>query len=193
MPTVDGDIFRVAARMNQSGSGDFVNVYHYRVETVVQAADFYALQDFSDIMDRLYTQIYTAMPDGMTFEDVNVFNVTQNRPLGSLAFPVLTAGSQATDDLPPQCAAFVRGLTGYSRNWARKFIGPLCENQNQPGGLIGTSMISALTNYGANWLDPSLATPVNTYVPVVRYAVGGNWQAITAIVLSNIWATMRRR
>lgn len=193
MPTVVNDIFRVAARMHQPSIGDFVNVYHFQCTTVVGSADATARDDMALLMDAMYTLIQSAMPDGMTFEDVNIFNVTQNRPLGSEPWPVLTTGGQAADELAAQTAVFLRGLTGFSRNWARKFIGPFTENSNSPGGIVATPLMNALVNFGGQWLSAGTVGMTNIYNPVVRYAVGGVWAPITSIVISNIWATIRRR
>lgn len=193
MAAVLNDIFRVAARMNQPSVGDFVNVYHFKLTNLVNGSDFEVTDDLTKMVDKMYSFISSAMPDGMTFADINVFNVTQNKPLGSYPWNTQVAGGQAADELAAQTAAFIRGTTGFSRNWARKFIGPFTENSNYPGGLIGTPLMNALTNFGAEWLSTTYAGLTNDFAPVVRYAYAGTWEQITGIVLTNIWATIRRR
>lgn len=193
MPTNPQDILRVAATMNQLAIGDFVNVFHYRYDSVGTLSDTATGEDMSHLMDEMYAELTSSMPDGLNFIDVNVFNVTQSRPYGGFVWPTLTTGGQAAEELPAQIAGFVRGLSGFSRNWARKFVGPFCENLNIAGGTIAPGLVTALTNWAVDWMSADPLTIVGAYTPVVRYAAGGIWAPITSIVVSNIWATLRRR
>lgn len=193
MPTNPGDILRVAANMNQPTLGDYVNVFHYRYDGVGTLADTSTGEDMGLLMDEMYGEIDQNMPDGLAFVDVNVFNVTQNRPYGGFVWPTLTTGGNANEELPGQVAAFVRGLSGFSRNWARKFVGPFTEAHNVAGGFIAPGLLTTLHDWAVDWISADPLTITGSYTPVVRYATGGSWVPITAFVVTNIWATIRRR
>jgi hypothetical protein len=145
------------------------------------------------LMNEIYGNVSTFMPDGLNFVDVNVFNITQNRPYGSFPWPTLTVGGAATEELPAQVAAFVRGLTGFSRNWSRKFVGPFTEAVNFGGGIASPGLITALEGWADDWITANPAGMTGTWEAVVRYAAGGVWAPITSYVVTNIWATLRRR
>lgn len=192
MPSVVNDVFRVAVRLNVPVTGDFVNVFHYRITTVNDADDGWAILDFREIMDPLYTTLTNLLTGSANEVDINIFNVTQGRPLGSHAFLSWTGPTAAGEMYAPQVAAFVRGLTGYSRNWAKKFLGPLSEVHCGPYGQIDSTGMTILANFGAEWLTTT-ATPQNVYEPVVWHSLNGLWRPITSVITSNIPATMRRR
>jgi hypothetical protein len=192
MPCMPDDILRVAARMNYVGIGDFVNVFHFRCNTSPFVTDGYALVDMALVMDALYDTIAPSLSDYANFVDVNVFNVTQDRPLGSTAWPTQTTGEASGDVLPSQCAAFVRATTGYSRNWARKFLGPFLEASNTSDGRVYSTLLTRLANFLAEWLV-STAVTTGTYTPVVYHSKTSTWKALVDGVVRNVWATVRRR
>jgi hypothetical protein len=192
MPPVIGDKIRVAARTTLSGVGDFVNVYHFLLDTGILPSDNQVLLDVADIMDALYDVVKDFFPTNLSFVDVNAFDVTQNRPLGSTPWPNLTAGTNNAETLPGQLCTFIRGTTGFSRNWAKKFIGPLTEQWNGGDGFITNAALAKMVLFGAEWLL-STATPIGTYVPIVHYATTNTWQPITDTVFDNRFAVQRRR
>jgi len=186
------DILRVAARLNVPTIGDFVNVYHFRYGGASPQSDEDTLTDMQLRIDKLYSVCNDFFSPDADYVDINVFNFTQSRPLGSVPFSTLVSGNASGDLLPPQTAAFVRGLTGYSRNWAKKFIGPTVEGYSDSNGSIGATGVTQLNNYSAEWLS-STATQIGTWAPVVFHHAGNVWRIITSTEFNNFWATMRRR
>jgi len=193
MPTNPQDILRVAARSSIAGVGDFVNVYHYRYKGAGVYADLATTTDLVLEMDALYTTIVSKINSNCLFQDVNVYNVTQFRPLGTFPWPVLVAGASGGDPLPAQVAAFVRGLSGYSRNWAKKFIGPLSEGDNTPTGTLSSNLLADLVNFGIEWVTPALPGFNTIFEPVVYHKQFDLWRVLTSSVVTNLWATVRRR
>jgi len=193
MPQAQNDILRVAARASIAGVGDFVNVFHYRYTGAGAYADLATVTDLALEMDTLYTILAPRISNLCLYQDVNVYNATQFRPLGVVPFPVLVAGGSGGDPLPAQVAGFVRGLSGYSRNWARKFIGPIGEADNTPTGVLSATLLGALVSFGAEWVFPALPGFSSIFTPVVYHSKFDLWRPLTSAVISNLWATVRRR
>lgn len=192
MPTATDDILRVAARQNVPGIGDFVNVFHYKCISGAPISDADTLADMGEFMDMLYTKVQAIISSYADPVDVNVFNVTQDRPLGSTPFPVWTGGTATGDAEPAQVAAFIRGLSGYSRNWAKKFIGPLSESRIATIGLMDGTTLTALGAFGAEWVL-STATSVGGYIAVVYHSSAGLYRAINSVAYDNVPCIIRRR
>ena len=194
MPEVEyGDIIRVASRTNQPLNGDFVNVYHFRLDEPLGGSISNTVLDLTTWLDEMYFELRAGQPNTNDAIDINIFNETQKKPYGSWPWDTYDGGSSAGASLPPQVAGFVRGLTGYSRNWARKFLGPFLEDMNTGNGFLENSLLTLLGNFGGVWLSgPALGTVLN-WAPVVYYIGSGNWEAVSEIVFDNVWATMRRR
>lgn len=189
-----GDILRVACRMHHATHGDLVNVFHYRSTSAAPVDDSDVLGDMAAYMDTLYKTIDQDMHKDWTFEDVNVFDVTQNRPLGVAAWPTLVAGGDEYNDCQPsQVAALVRGTTGYSRNWARKFIGGLTEARNTSGGFVDSTTMTDLAAFAAAWIAGGLGSGGETFEPVVWHKAASMWRPITEAVIRNVWSTVRTR
>lgn len=189
---VQNDVFRVTTRLNVVDAGDFCNVWYWRKTDIAPQSDASVMTDLSEILDEMYTTIQSHISDQATFEDINVFNVTQDRPLGTTTWPSLTFGGMSGDLLPAQTAAFVRGLSGYSRNWARKFLGPFAENQNSSVGKVSTGLHSALVVFAYTWLN-WIYTSAGTWEPVVYHVKIHDYRKIIETALTFIWATIRRR
>lgn len=193
MPQAQNDILRVAARSSIAGWGDFVNVFHYRYFGAGAYGDVATVTDLALQMDTQYTELLGQINSNCLFQDINVYNVTQFRPLGVVPWPILVAGGSGGDPLPGQMAAFVRGLSGYSRNWAKKFIGPLSESANTATGVLSGALLTDLAAFAAEWVFPSLVGFNTIFEPVVYHKQFNIWRPLTSAVVSNLWATMRRR
>lgn len=193
MPTNTNDILRTATRLAVAGVGDFVNVYHHRYIGVGTLSDAATVALLTAGMDALYDTIDGIISNTCLFQDINVYNATQFRPLGVEPWPTLVAGVAGGDPLPWQMAAFVRGTTGFSRNWAKKFIGPFAESANGPTGFATSGILTDLAAFGVEWLASTVLGFTAALEPVVYHRKFDTWRVLTGIVLSNNWATIRRR
>jgi len=194
MAVVLNDILRVAARMHHALHGDLVNVYHLRVEDIASMDDSIALDACAEWIETLYTTVVSHMAQAWTFEDINVFDVTQDRPLGSAAWPTLVdGGDEYNDTQPPQVAALVRATTGYSRNWARKFLGGFSEARNTAQGFLDSTLVTALGNFALAWITPLVEAEAYTLQPVVWHKGASLWRPLVEGVVRNVWSTVRTR
>ena len=189
----ENDIIRVAARLQHDEFGDCVNVYHFRKTDATPSTDNADVDDCCDLMDNLYDQINAFIHSTYSYYDINVFNVTQDRPLGSWSWDALTVGGAGGEMMPSQCAAYVQGNTGYSRSWARKFIGGLSETHNT-NGKIAAALLAALTNFGVRWcLAVGNGALTSTWEPVIYSTKVAAWRVIADVIIRDVWATIRRR
>lgn len=134
MPVVDGDILRVSASFKDQFLSDVVNVYHIEV-TGVTTGDETAWWDFiSGWVEEMYLAIDQHIPSTVVTNAISVFNETQGVPLGSQAWPTLTAGTSAnTEELPAGVAALLVGRTGFSRRVAKKYLPVFTEGSLSDG------------------------------------------------------------
>lgn len=187
------DILRVAARTSVQGFGDNVNVFHLRWDALTTATDEDAMDWCAERLEEAYKAIQPEIPNEVNFVDFNVFNVTQDRPLGSVPWPTLTSGGSSTETLPHQVAAFVRFPTGISRNWARKFIGPLSVDSSTSTGLIEPATLAMLGAFAAELIASTLSGGPEALTYVVNHINQSTWVPVVEAVVSNIWATVRTR
>lgn len=193
MSSEQNDIIRVATRLNLPLHGDVVNVWHFRKTDAVSQSDATTLVDLSEYCDEMFDTIDNYISIDCDFVDINMFNVTQDRPLGSVSWPSLVAGTRTGHPLPMQTAAFLQGNSGFSRNWARKFIGTFSENENDANGFIEGALLSGLAQLGIRWLAGPIFVMTGTWEPVVYHYKAALWRTIVEVVIRNVWATMRRR
>lgn len=193
--TNDGDILRISARMTSVIHGDLVNVYHYRCnpDSGGSLTDAVTLVQAGQLMEDLYEDLDDVMCEEYSFADINVFNVTQDRPLGSTTWPTLTDGDLADDPLPSTVAAFVQLPTGFSRVWGRKFFGGLSEVNNTTTGRISSGLQSALADAAATILAGWTSPTSDEWTSVIWSTKYGDWLELTSAIIGNVWATIRRR
>lgn len=193
MAVNQNDILRVAARMHLGTHGDLVNVYHFRKSDATPQTDGETRVDLSLWIDELYDEIDNYLSVDLDFIDINYFNVTQDRPLGSGLWPTLVAGTRTGHPLPAQLAVFLQGNTGYSRNWARKFIGGFSENENSATGFLEALLLSAMAGFAARWLSGPVAAMTGDWDPVVFHYDLNDYREIIEVIIRNVWSTVRRR
>ena len=195
MSTALGDVLRVTAVMRHDTSGVIANVFEVRLKTLVSSplTDANTLIDMGDYMDGMYDTIDALMNDDVDFIDINVFNITQDRPYGNTPWPTLTSGALSTDVLPAQSAVFVQGNSGFSRSWARKFLGGFTELHNSPEGYVQSALTSAIADWAIAWLVGFTSGSGDIYEPVFYSTKVDDWRVVIEAIIRNVWATIRRR
>jgi hypothetical protein len=192
MSVLLNDILRVATRIKDYQGEDVVNVWHVRSDSVTPVDEAAAMVELGEYMELIYGCFDNHIDDNAHFYDINVFNVTQNSPMGSTAWPTFTNGSGTGDVLPAQTACLIRGTTGKSRNWARKFLGPFTESMNTDEGRINGTLVTELIAAGVAWLAGYTGS-FGDWVPVVWHHKDSVWRTLVSVVVRDIWSTIRRR
>lgn len=189
-----GDKLRIAARLNNAEHGDCTNVFHVQFEGANPIEDSVAVDACAAWMEEVYGPIKNNIVDNYDFEDINVFSVTQNKPLGVVPWPTFVKGGDTGGEmLPPQVAAFVRGTTGYSRNWAKKFIGGLGEAVCSDTGFVTSAFLTNLAAFGAAWINGYTTVPANALGPIVYHSSAATWRTLTDVIIRNVFSTIRTR
>lgn len=127
MPLAAGDIIRIVCRMSIGGN-DIINTYHGRADSGSQQIDSLIWSDIADTMDDAYGNIAGYMANTMTFDDITVYNLTQDALIGQGPWPTLVTGTSAGAILPEQNCLLVRWTTDQLRSQGRKFLGVFTES-----------------------------------------------------------------
>jgi len=163
-------------------------------------------EDDQDVLDGLESRMETmyATINSKVSNEVtpNLFTVSElewsiadtqwlkTRELGTFT-PTITF-INAGDALPNQCAPFVTAKTLRPRTVGRKFVLPFCEDQ-QNEGVLSAGAVTQLTSWASYYIAAITISAGNNLRPgVVREGVQG-WNTFTAVVVSDIIGTQRRR
>jgi len=153
MPTcVDGDIIRVTAKLAwSSGTNDIQNVYHLQHSgDTADDEDVHAA--IANVLDDAYTYFNEYVPSLTSYETIETWNVTQDRPMVEDGWPVLDAGTGAGDQLPSQVAPLVLFNTATARSQGRKFLPSPIETA-QAGSVLVAGILSEIADYTVELLD----------------------------------------
>lgn len=192
MATIDNnDVIRITAKM-QIPAGNVQNVYHYRFSGTSGADGDTVLADIATALDTAYAEIQPGLPNTLTFETIEAFNISADEPIGEIDWPNLTVGGASGQSLPPQCAPLVLFGTGAPRSQGRKYLPAVTEGETDGGGFLTAGFLAALADFAAFLLQA--VTTEHGYV------VPGNWSKlytrfapwISAIIQSKL-RTQRRR
>lgn len=191
MPVNVGDILRITARMSW-GEDDIQNVYHLRVTAGDDEDNTDVLTDIAEDLEDAYDFILGRIPNEITFDSLEGYNLTDDEWMGVVGWPTLTAGTATADPMPPQNSPLVLFTTDVPRSQGRKFLPPFSVNEVQDDGTIDTVPLQNVESY----MVSLLAGVVGTYIE----AEYGNWNEALARFATwilgearDIFATQRRR
>lgn len=161
-----GDFLRASATFaNNDNTDKYANVFHWRVDTLVNADDTAVANDLEQELEALYTTISGSISIKLIPEEVTVINATRDEFVAVQQFSFGFAG--AGEYTPPQVAALVIGRTQKPRVQGRKYIPMIPEGINEDGNLTAASLVE-FDAFAARFVSP-LDTPAtgNAYTPGV--------------------------
>ena len=143
-----GDVLRVVVKATMYGH-DILNVYHL----LAKGTDFpdnESLMDYIlDWADDAYRSFVDRYTDAITWDSVQVTNVTQEEAVGEEAFGSALVGTADDHDLPPAVSPLVLFPSDTLRSQGRKFLPPPAKiNCGNDGSLMGT-MVAKLIAWSA--------------------------------------------
>jgi hypothetical protein len=166
MTVVDGDVFRVAARMSV-GEDDVVNVFHLAVVTGGPQTDANAVTDILDRIEDIYSLIHGLMPDTQVFQDIKIDQVEYVsgeprivRNLGVYGWPTLTTGLSVAEELPAQISALCTFRTIQPKTLAKKYWGRMVET-HWDGDEWDSTVMTGLGNVIAEMIVTWIGTYLN--------------------------------
>ena len=191
MTVVQNDVLRVTAEMS-FGTNSIQNVFHFRSSNVGGISDAKALTDLALALESFYGFIDGNMSTTLTFDQVRVQNVTQNKLLGVTPWPTLVAGLAATLALPLPVAASVTFNTTKPQTRGGTYFGGFTEASNTTGGTISATLLANLASSAADMLIEQVAG-VDSYRLVVFNRVLSTFVLPVGAIVHAVWRTQRRR
>lgn len=170
--TVQNDVIRATAKLVDSVSGAIQNVFWYKLATSTPLTNTEVAEDVRAFVEEIYDNLYQSMPDTTAFDSINLFNITQDFPLGDYDWPTLGAGTQSGDAMPSPCSVFCFARTGLSRIIGRKFFAPFMEVSQADG--IWTAGLPA-----------TVAAAVDDWIEEDKTGTNGNWK-------SGLWSVTKQ-
>ncbi len=162
MPAFENDVLRVSAEGgNSDASQMYVNIFHWRIITLVDGTDATVGAEVKTFMDTTLTTLLSILNTNVGFTNYSIVNVTQDVILDD-EVTVLT-GSDASTSISSQVAALVLGRTATVRVQGRKYIGGMGEAQVDSGGKIGGAAIIVLQNFADEYINTHLGASGNEY------------------------------
>jgi len=191
MTVADGDIVRITANMDHTLEGDVQNVYH-SILLGGNATDLQYMQVAAVRLEACYAYLQPYMPDTLLFEDVRGFNITQDKPLPTVDWPTLAAGTvDVADPLPSVMSVLCFQRTGMSRVIGKKYYGPFTEADQSDA--VWTSGLLAAVALGFNLLTVGATAGTGTLSFGVFSPTLSLFQFFQEFVIPNVPAYQRRR
>lgn len=194
MPDYDaGDVVRCFARTLFNDNDVQGNVYHWQVDGAATGgsdADF--MDGAADWLEDVHAAHQSVGANNITFEDLTFYNITQDRPMGVIAWPTFTAGSSTGEVLPQGIALLVVMYTAVKRVIGKKYYGGL------PQGALNDEVWESVTVSGfetaaANLLTPFTAGGTDSVIHGIYRRTLGAFVGLQSVVVRRIPAYQRRR
>lgn len=192
MTISDGDILRVSAVLARGGSDAIVNVYHVEATDVDPLLQDGLRQDLQDWMEAIYGLINTRIPISVSYEQIEIFNVTDGGPEPTEPWLTLTLGTAAGDEIPDGVSALSIGRTGVSKVLGKKFWPIFTENQLTDGLFDGVTTTQVAVA-AAEWITPFTGATLGEWTPGVWSRGVASFRPFISADGNNIPAYQRRR
>lgn len=189
----DGDVVRVTCKMSHYGGADTVqNRYFVKLQMNSPLQDSQCHDAIADHFDTAYGEIAPGVTDGVTFDSIETWNITQDRPMVEDGWPTLTVGLDGGQPCPAQSAPVILFNTAAPRSQGRKFLPFPSEGHQSAAGILDGTYLGYMADFGAALLQ--------AIVLADGYGLTGNWSKkysrfapwISAVVKS-VLRTQRRR
>ena len=122
MTVNSNDISRVTAKMKFHGADAVQNVYHVQNISPTGVDDDDYRTHISKWLDAAYQCINGLLHNGITYDTISIYNITQDRPLPDVDWDTLTVGALAENDLPAGVAALITFDTDTKKITGKKYL-----------------------------------------------------------------------
>lgn len=175
-------------------AGEMQNVYYFRFQGVVPAGDLLVMADLADFLDNAYSILNASVSSDYTYTEIRGFNVTQNTPMPTVAWPSLTAGGGGASSIPAAVSLLIIFRTGISRVFGRKYIGGMHEGNVDGDGFWVSGLVTVGTTFAAEFLSTFIGTTtLATYLPGIITTTNTFLGFIASVVTGNPAYQRRRR
>lgn len=146
MAVTAGDVIKCAAKQVFSGVDDHVNVFHMQIVTPPTPNDDASLlNDLSEHISEAYSTIQAVTHNSLVATVIEMYNITDDRPIGVTSWAGPYTGGTATGDmLPPDDAILALLDTGLKRRQGRMYFSGITEGHQNGGQWDGAARSAAV-------------------------------------------------
>ena len=128
------DIVRVAFKQEYGGIDDVVNVMQFKVTTVPGlGGDALFLADVGELAGALWAELESNIPTGLKPVDIEVYNLTDDSPVGIASWSGYTGGGSSADAMPLADCLLIIAPTTVKRTQGRIYLSPWSEGSQADG------------------------------------------------------------
>lgn len=194
MAPVMSDVIRISAQQKYGAVDDVVNVFHFIIMgTPTPNTNIDLLDDVAEKLSLAWSNLSSHIPNGLQPTIVEGFNITQDAPLGQIAWPGPYSGGTGVSDAMPQddCLLVLWG-TDVKRRQGRTYLGPFLENV-QSDSLWSSTLTSAVVTWSADLLDETPMSNGSELRLIVYSRASGGMSQPTSVRPLPLVAQQQRR
>jgi len=191
MAVENNDVLRVSCKMSLFGQ-DVQNVFYIRNNGAGSVDDTTAVTEVLARLDSAFVLQNGEITNNLSYDSIEIFNITQDRPMGEYAWPTLTVGGAVSEALPNQVSGLVLFPTTTARSQGRTYLGGHVEGNNSSTGVPDGGALAAMAAWAAALIAPWLVGGGEFEF--------GNWSseklrfaAYVSSLVRDVWRTQRRR
>jgi len=192
MPVSQSQVVTVAARAEQNGVEDIVNVFDLQKTDAGTIDNTATLSDVEDWIEGLYLILRVLQLATTVYREIKVYNRSLGTVIGTVSITNPSAGSASGSDLPPGAAGLISFPTEVGKVIGRKYIGGLSTGLLDTDGTMLSFAVTNLVNAG-NYMRASYVGTNGSW----QYGVWDKNSAILrvpiATIVTDVFAYQRRR
>jgi len=192
MPVSQSQVVTVAARAEQNGVEDIVNVFDLQKTDAGTIDNTATLSDMEDWIEGLYLILRVLQLATTVYREIKVYNRSLGTVIGTMSITNPSAGSASGSDLPPGAAGLISFPTEVGKVIGRKYIGGLSTGLLDTDGTMLSFAVTNLVNAG-NYMRASYVGTNGSW----QYGVWDKNSAILrvpiATIVTDVFAYQRRR
>jgi len=192
MPVSQSQVVTVAARAEQNGVEDIVNVFDLQKTDAGTIDNTATLSDIEDWIEGLYLILRVLQLATTVYREIKVYNRSLGTVIGTVSITNPSAGSASGSDLPPGAAGLISFPTEVGKVIGRKYIGGLSTGLLDTDGTMLSFAVTNLVNAG-NYMRASYVGTNGSW----QYGVWDKNSAILrvpiATIVTDVFAYQRRR
>jgi hypothetical protein len=144
MTILGNDVIRIAVKMKNDLNDDVVNVYHAFYSGLASETDAALLGAIHSWLLGVYELYEIYMSDSITFVTCEVYNVTQDYPVGETGLGTFNQGQQTGEPLTAQLAPLSVFGTTVKKSTGKKFWPITTDERVSDGNTLNSEIIDTL-------------------------------------------------
>jgi len=172
MPISVNDVLRVVAKMNLNDADDVQAAYNVVVGDMGTGTELDFIDLTTEWVNDIYSGLVDNLPDNLHFDSIEMFNITDNEPIGTFDWPTLTSGSSGAQHMPNSDTCYMFGRTQVPKCRGAKYMPGMTETAHNDG-LWDTAFLASYANSLSNWITVAEDVVLDqVLIPVVQRTIG---------------------